>query len=508
MKKKLSFVLAMTNIALYLTCMALWIAIPEVLILNSSVTIASLILTAFLILMNKAIFKRYYLSPQFSKFTSSFTSIFLIFFILGLLNYLTFKHPLVWDFSARQVNSLADQTNNIVKSLTDEVELIAFDNKDNLSKIEELLELYRIQGSKIKITLVDVELNPAQVSQYQITQVPTLIVKKADKIDRVLRLRELEITNSLVKVTREKKAKISFLIGHSEMTFETDNVQGGSHLVDLLRKSHFEVDTVNLLQDSTISESTDVLVIWGAKAQITKEEVTKIDSYLEKGGKLLIGLDPQLNGDNLKNLRDLVQGWGIRIRNNLVIDKKSFVNGSNGTIPLVSKYPQKHDIVANFKSQTFFPLVSSLSASNSPMHKGEYTSLIDSTPASWGESNPMELVQGNLSFNKDQDFRGPLSLGGVWRSTNTKTRIVAFGNSTFLTNKYKRFGANFLLALNSLSWLSEQDRMISFNQPIIEDTPLFISKPQMGTIFYFSVVFMPILFFFLAFVMYWKRRRL
>jgi ABC-type uncharacterized transport system involved in gliding motility auxiliary subunit len=504
----MKLILVITNIILYLTTLALWIAIPDVIILNLSVSIIAILLTIALIIWNRDTFKKYYLSPQFNKLTSALISIILIFFILGLLNYLAFKHPIIWDFSSRKINSLTDQSVKVSKSLEKEIEIIAFEKKINLDRISELLDLYRSNSSKIKIKLVDVEINPAIVSQYKITQIPTLIVKTNNKIEKVLRVRELEISNAIVKVTRKDKPRIAFMTGHGEMSLKDKNAQGGSHLNALLSKSHFNISEINLLQESKIPDSIHVLVILGAKQAMTNEEIKKIDSYLSRGGKLFIGLDPQINGDNLENLRDLITAWGIKISNNLVIDKKSFVNGSNGTIPLVSEYPQKHSIVLNFKSQTFFPLVSSMKASQSPMHKGEFTSLVDSSPASWGESNPMELVQGKLSYNANQDIQGPVSLAAVWKSIDSKTRIVAFGNSTLLTNKYQKYGANYLLALNSLSWLSEQDRMISFNQPIIEDTPIFISKPQMGAIFYFSVVLLPLLFLLLALYMYWKRRKL
>ncbi|MFZ8934896.1 MAG: hypothetical protein ACO2ZP_13465 [Bacteriovoracaceae bacterium] len=86
-----------------------------------------------------------------------------------------------------------------------------------------------------------------------------------------------------------------------------------------------------------------------------------------------------------------------------------------------------------------------------------------------------------------------------------QSRLLVIGNARFVLNGYNTFGQNFLLALNSLSWVTYQDRLISFNLPSIKDEPVFISSPQLGVIFYFSVIFLP-LSLFGASVFFYRRR--
>jgi hypothetical protein len=81
-----------------------------------------------------------------------------------------------------------------------------------------------------------------------------------------------------------------------------------------------------------------------------------------------------------------------------------------------------------------------------------------------------------------------------------------FGNSTFVLNAYQKFGANYAMFINTLSWLIDEDRLISFDLPVIQNEPMFISPQQMGIIFYFSVLFSPLVLFGVSIYMYRRKR--
>ena len=109
-----------------------------------------------------------------------------------------------------------------------------------------------------------------------------------------------------------------------------------------------------------------------------------------------------------------------------------------------------------------------------------------------------------MSYTAGSDKPGPMFMTMSYESPDNK--IVAFGNSTFVINAYSKFGANFTFFLNSLSWTVGEDRLISFNLPIVQSQPIFISAPQMGIIFYFSVLFSPLVLFGVAVFMYRRKR--
>ena len=57
-----------------------------------------------------------------------------------------------------------------------------------------------------------------------------------------------------------------------------------------------------------------------------------------------------------------------------------------------------------------------------------------------------------------------------------------------------------------LAWVVDDEGIISLNRPELENEMILLSASQVTLIFYFSIVFMPFLFFGIA--VYFYRRRL
>ena len=74
----------------------------------------------------------------------------------------------------------------------------------------------------------------------------------------------------------------------------------------------------------------------GTKACLFKPEVDAIQAYLMRGGRLLLALDPAVVDDKIISLRNFFKkAWEIDIPNTIVVDRKNFVSGSNGSVPLI-----------------------------------------------------------------------------------------------------------------------------------------------------------------------------
>ena len=175
----------------------------------------------------------------------------------------------------------------------------------------------------------------------------------------------------------------------------------------------------------------------------------------------------------------------------------------------MNHFDHDNPITKSFKGEIFFPLVASLEVIPDeilPGVKGEVRSLADSSPFpdSWGETSLKEMAEQHMTYTAGADKPGPLSMAMTYDGPDN--RIAAFGNSTFVINAYSKFGSNYILFLNTLSWAVGEDRLISFNLPIVQSEPVFISAPQMGIIFYFSVLFSPLVLFGMAIFMYRRKR--
>lgn len=508
MKKWYNLLIAIVNIILYFVLIALWVSIPEVLALNISLTIFNLVLTLVLIYLNRERLSIYYQSQQFRKLTEALVFIFLVFCLMGVANYWAFKHPLQKDFSAYKMNSLSDQTKNVLKNIKGELKFKLFARKqDSLAWIT-LFEFYRAEKNDIEISKIDIDVRPDLVADYHITDTATLVIEYNGKRQYVTERDELNITNGLIKITRSSDPVVYFVQGHGEADINSVETEGLKFIFEAIKNSAVDVRPLNLLSTQEIPFDAKTLILWGPKSSLQPSELNVLQRFLDRKGNLLVAVDPDLNRDPQPALRKLLERYRIIIRNDLVIDRKSFVNGSNGSIPIVDTYNTEHSITRKFKGQVFFPLVSSLDeVPELPTNeKGRVTMLTSTSnfPESWGETSIKEFVKQEVVYTPGKDKPGPLNLAATFESEHNK--IVAFGNSGFVLNAYLKFGTNYALFLNSLSWLVDEDRLISFNLPIVQSEPIFISSPQMGIVFYFSVLFSPLILFGTSIYMYRRKR--
>lgn len=509
MKKKYTILFTIILSVLYLVDVALWISLPEELTLNFAVTGLALGLTLFYMYLVRDQLMVYTQSHHFKKIQDAIIFFILIFSLLSIVNYWSYKHPAQLDTSAIKLNSLSDQTKNILKDLKGPIVFKMFARKNESLPWLALLDFYRVENNSIQIEKIDIDVRPDLVGDYQINESATLVIEYNGKRQKVSERDELNITNGLIKISRNSDPVVYFVQGHGESDIQSADTEGSKMLFEAAKNSALDVRPINLLSTQEIPFDAKALVLWGPKTSLQASELAIIKRFLERKGNLMVAIDPDLNGDQHQELRALLRNYKIILRNDIVVDRKSFVNGSNGSIPLIDHYEHSIGMTKNFKGQIFFPLVSSLESIPDavvPGVPGIVLSVVSASPFpdSWGETNLKELAAQTMSFTQGVDRPGPLSL--VMTYENEVSRIAVFGNSTFVLNAYSKFGTNFSFFLNALSWTVGEDRLVSFNLPIIQSEPLFISAPQLGIIFYFSVLFVPLIMFFLAIVMYRRNR--
>ena len=504
-KSWIFYTLMFSNLVIYLVILALWISIPNELTLNLSITFFNLCFSLLLIIKEKEQFEKIYTSKKFKKISEVIGSSFLIFCILCVINHLFYKNPKGWDLTKYKQNSLSPETVNILNNLESLPEIFVFSRKQNKGAIEALFNMYKLEKSGFKISYIDAELRPDLLKKFHISKVPTILFKNGFREKRVFSSSEAVVTNALVTVMRKKDPLIYYSMGHQEADPFERGKDGVSHLIKLLEKSLFQVRPIHLASLEEIPEKVDSLIIWGPREGFHENELKTLDLFLKRGGKLLIGMDPDFGTtDKLKNLRNLISNWGLKINNDLVVDSLNHYAGSKGSIPLIKKFSKDDPLTKDFKGPLFFPLVSSIEKGKDIGGKYLFPVKTTNIPASWAEKTKQEVNSGRVTFNSGVDKPGPISVVGAWESEKLKkqTKIYAFGNTSFVVNGYANFGQNFAFFLRGISWLHNGEKTLSFTVPKIKDAPVFISSPQLGVIFYFSVLFVPLMMFSIALFIY------
>lgn len=498
-----------TNAILYFLIIFMWLSIPDESLLNGATTLFNLSLTTVLIIIKRERFLHFYQSSQFRSFVGVGINCLLVMFLLGLLNYVAFKFPWQKDISLLKLNTLTEQTKEVLKNVDEKITFKIFARKNEIALWLPILDLYRFENRHIEIEKINIELRPDLVGEYKIQNTSTLIIEFKGRRQQVAVRDELNVTNAIVRLTRLSDPVVYYIFGHGEIDPNSNENDGIKVVLDGARNSALDIRPLNLTSAQEIPFDAKAIVLWGPKSSLMDSEIAIIERFIARGGGLVVALDPDLNARKFENLENVLKRLGFNYHHNLIYDRKNFVNGSKGAVPIASSFDPDHLLTKDFKGQVFFPLVSSVGVLDEAVEKNEgikYHELLmsNSAPESWGEIDRSEISKEAAFYTEGHDRKGPLSM--VVSMESNKNRILLFGNSTFAMNNYIKFSSNMTFFLNSLSWVVGEDRLVSFNLPIIQSEQIFISENQLGAVFYFSVIFAPLILIIISITIYRRRR--
>jgi len=503
-KEKWNILISFLTIVMFLIVTLLWITLPNEFTLNISATVFFSTLFFILIGINFNYIKKYIQSSYFSKLINALITIGLVLVILGFVNYIGFKHPKLIDFTEKSRNTLSSRSIKILKSVKNPIEFKLFSSDANYESFSRFFRQFKFINSNINVDYISPDHRPDLVKKFNILDPDTLIIKYGIKKEYVRKyINELSVINALIKVTREREPLIFYSNGNSELDLKSNKVIGGLSLANVLSNSSYRIHRVDLREIASIPKNVKTLILWGPKIGYADKEVSLIEKYLNQGGGLIVAIDPQLNMDYFKNLRTMLKKFDVNIKNNLVVDRLRSASGSNGMAPLIKTFNKSHSITSEFTRTTMlFPVTSSVEQvkKNDLKFKSEFLTSTSNFPGSWGETSFKDLGKGVIKFDSKKDQKGALSTAMSFESENQ--RIVAFGNSSFVSNRFSHIRDNFSLFINSLSWVSDEERLISLDIPSIDEKPLFLSTTITGLIFSLQIILFPLLFIFLSIYFY------
>ena len=160
---------------------------------------------------------------------NTFVLALVVLLILGGLNYVAFRRGIRWDLTKGQRFSLSDQTTKVVTGLKEDVKITYFQKGRDLQRGQDRLKTYESLSPKIKVEFVDPVVTPGKVQAYDVKGPwPILIVEKGTNKEKISNDSEQDITNALIKVTRDRKRTVCFAEGEGERDIEDSGDSGWS----------------------------------------------------------------------------------------------------------------------------------------------------------------------------------------------------------------------------------------------------------------------------------------
>jgi ABC-type uncharacterized transport system involved in gliding motility auxiliary subunit len=447
--------------------------------------------------------------------------------ILGGANYLVARHTKRFDLTKGQRYSLSDQTRKVLATLPGEVKITYFQRTRDMGPGQDRLKEYEALTDKLKVDFVDPVKSPAKAQAYDVRGPwPILVVERGEKRERVSSDSEEDITNALIKVTREGKKTVCMIEGEGERSPDDTSERGLSGAKTALTKSLYEVKSVFLLREREVPKDCTVAVVAGPEKDLQPEATAALHDYVEHGGKLLVMVEPPFK-EAYPDLTGLLEGWDIEPGKDVVVDVSGMgqLFGASELAPLVVDYPS-HPITKDFRLMTIFGGARSMEAGKKAPEGVTAQDLAKTSAQSWAETDVK--LKGRVAFDEGRDRRGPISLAvaATIRAPSPEPspspspaaadapeppkppegRVVAVGDVDFATNALLGFQGNEDFFLNTVAWLAQEADLISIRPHEPEDQSLFLSRQTQQNVTWVALLLLPGIFVIAGVVTWWRRR--
>jgi ABC-2 type transport system permease protein len=482
---------------------------------------------------------------RFQVGTSVIIQLVLVAFIIAMVNFYAFKHFKRFDFSRDRKYALSSTTKQLLASLTKPVKLIVFmTSSEGASPIREdvinLAQEYRTAQPKyIQFEQIDPyrDLGRAKEveAKYKLAQQENVVILDCEGRTKVITddkmadvdrsgeamgqppqitafTGEQAITSGLLEVTEGKKSNVYYLQGHGEPEIgkgkQLDVVQS------LLDGEHLEVQPLNLLNVSAIPADAGALMVMGPTADLTDREIKLLDAYWQKGGRLMILLDPDAA---TPHLTAFLVGLGITPEDDRVLETLNLGNMTGIVRDVVTQFVGNTPIARQLAGMTpVFPGGAQSLAINpaAGQASGEKVEpLLQAVKGFWGETDYKDLENTGAYYDVGKDKPAPLTIVAIaekgavgdQRVQAGGSRMVVVGSAGFIANDaLDERTANFFLS--SLNWLLEREQLIGIAPKQVKTFTLNLPDAQVQQIFWMTILAIPGAVAFIGVIVWWRRR--
>jgi len=432
--------------------------------------------------------------------------------LLGAVTTLGYVHNVRWDLSPGNRFTLSDHAHGVLRDLDEPIRITGFIRTEDARNVvlKDLLWQASKESKFISYDIVDVNRNPTLASKLGVDAYGATVVESASRRADFSLPNEQSLISAIVHVTRPPKRVFS-LIGHGECSIlDTDRNTGCSSLRTALSRELYDVEDLSLFDGKDVPSDADLIMALGPKRELTGPEIASLGRYVNKGGRLLLFVDPF----SAPRLTGLLAENGIKLGDDVILDTDYRLAGGEPFTAALPDRNESHAITANLDAPPLFSAYRSITA-RADEDKGErYAWLVRSGPNSWASHDPEVLSGKRAQFVAGRDVNGPLTAGLEYVKTlagiggRRTVRLVVFGDSDFVTNRFLDYLGNRDLVLNAANWLAREERLIASRprdkQPGVN--VFFVSNTDKNTLFRTAVVLQPALFLGIGLIVFvWRR---
>jgi ABC-type uncharacterized transport system involved in gliding motility auxiliary subunit len=415
------------------------------------------------------------------------------------------------DLTPAKRFTLSEHARNVLAALDRDVQIVAFLRSDDArnAEIEDLLTRVRNASRHVRYAVVDVNRNPAVARQYGIDSYSALVVESDGRRKEFTNPAEELLIEAILQVTRPSRKVIYFLTGHAEQDLlSTDRSRGYSSARAALTTEFYEVRPLSLLGETAVPEDASAVVIAGPRKDLMNAELARLATYVERGGDLLIMVDPQ----SAPGLTAFLDRYGVKMTDDVVVDPENRLFAGDYLTMTVTGLSERHPVSAAMKAPPLFSQARSVSfTAAAPNIRG--IEFLQTAPSSWSTPDLDVLETGTATFVDGRDRPGPIPVGVsvLIQSTerpDTIARLIILGDSDFANNFFIEYLGDKDLLVNAVNWLAGEEELVGQRRQ--RQTPgvnqFFVSARQGRLAFLLGTIVEPSLVLAVGTLIFLRRR--
>jgi ABC-type uncharacterized transport system involved in gliding motility auxiliary subunit len=419
-----------------------------------------------------------------------------------------------WDLTPERRYTLSDHAVRVLDGLATDVRILAFlrsQDPRNLV-IRDLLRQFQLRSPRVHVDVVDVNRSPSLAREYDVASYGALVVESGGRRRVITSPHEDIMIAAILQVTRQERRTIGWVVGHGEGDLTSiDRRRGYSTARRVLEHEYYDVVPVSLL-GGDVPVDVSALVVAGPSKDFMPGELAALDRYLQRGGQLLVLLDPHQG----PALVAFLERYHLRLGNDVVIDPDARLYGGEYLTMEVDFDPTAHPVLAPL---TAAPLLSRTRSVEVATTEGLETSgrvFLRTGAESWTTRDPQATRVAVPAFVQGRDRHGPIGVGAevAFRipalpgEEPRRGRIMAYGNAQFANNFFIEFLGNKDLFANSVAWLVRDPEGVARRNPrqLPGVNQFFLSEEDGVRIFWTSAVLLPASFALVGVALVVRRR--
>lgn len=487
---------------------------------------------------------------KLGTYTAAMTAIVLV--ILVIVNMCVSALPAKYtsfDMTAESLYSISEQTEKIVKDLSEPVRVYWIVQEGSEDEtVELLLENYEDLSKNFEYEKIDPVVNPNFASAYTSESLynnSLIVVNDDESKTRYISYYDIfsssydenynevveyngegALTSAVNYVSSDTQTQLYALTGHGE-----DEIP--SSLESSIQGENMMISELNLLSENEIPADCEALVIFSPSRDISADEIKKIEIYLENGGNLLLFTD--CDSQELSNLYELTEKYGMEPVEGMVVESDTNLflgNYPNYLMPQVESH-EISDPIADGNYYILMPIAQGIRINTDEEFSGETqvagADVNDGTDDDGDEESSLQVtallrsssgaysklsgIKAKSAEKEDGDIDAGVdgfALAAAAQDLSSGAKLVWMGSSTLADENVDSAvaGANTDLILNSIGWMCEIEDSVSIHAKTVSSEYLSLTSAQTSRWTTIMVGVVPIAFIAAGIYVFVRRRKL